>query len=102
MHFLSHGEDQKPLATIHSDANIADRLYHSLSLTSCFLPQTNPSRGGTSRVSVMQQSQMWNERRDEWRAQAQEERLHEEMKECTFAPEIDITNRHWALLYCNL
>lgn len=58
-----------------------------------FSPMTNPSRGGTSRVSVMQQSQMWNERRDEWRAQAQEERLHEEMKECTFAPEIDITNR---------
>jgi len=31
--------------------------------------QTNPSRDNVNRVGVMQQSQMWNERRDEWRAQ---------------------------------
>lgn len=51
-----------------------------------FSPQTNPSRDHGSRISVVQHSQMWNERRDEWRTQAQERILQEEMKECTFHP----------------
>merc|ERR1711934_847930 len=56
-----------------------------------FSPATNPSRSRASRISVVQHSQMWNERRDEWRAQAQENRLQEEMKECTFHPKIGLT-----------
>jgi len=58
-----------------------------------FSPATNPARPYASRISVVQHSQMWNERRDEWRAQAQQNALKEEMKECTFRPEIDITAR---------
>jgi hypothetical protein len=58
-----------------------------------FSPATNPSRNHMSRISVVQHSQLWNERRDEWRAQAQEQKLQQEMKECTFRPEIDITSR---------
>jgi len=58
-----------------------------------FSPQVNPAMGYASRISCVQHSQMWNERRDEWRNQAQERRLEEEMKECTFRPEIDITQR---------
>jgi len=58
-----------------------------------FTPETNPHSGYGSRISCVQHSQMWNERRDEWRNQAQERHLQEEMKECTFQPEIDLTAR---------
>merc|ERR1712070_134488 len=58
-----------------------------------FSPAINPGPSNRNHVSVVKNAQLWNERRDEWRHQAAEQQIRKEMQECTFQPNIHISQR---------
>jgi len=58
-----------------------------------FSPQINPGGGNRNHVSVVKNSQLWNERKEEWRHQATEQQIRREMQECTFQPNIQLSQR---------
>jgi len=58
-----------------------------------FSPAINRGPSNRNHVSVVKNAQLWNERRDEWRHQAAEQQIRKEMQECTFQPNIHISQR---------